>query len=1012
MKGKKMISITGHYNEFTVFLAVIVGILASYTALDIMSKMMKKQRNNYLWLTLSAASMGIGVGAMHYIAMLAYYVPVSFHFNAVLSVIALIIAISGSLGAFWTFWKWGTSVWSGLILGSSILGTHYIAMAAIETEAHIHYAVLSVLLSIIIALVVAFYAMHLFFRSKSVKANPFLKLVSSILLGIGISAMHFISMYGMKLHIEHSVVRRWGQWLPYQAPFSNMIASITITLLIVFLLVAAFKRQEEVRDSQLKEEYYQSLFNYNPNIVCAVDLYGNIQTINPKGIELTGYTLHQMEKIPFPYMFRETEKAEEYMWKSLNGDSVYYEATLIRKDNQPVYVEVTQMPIIVHGQIKGSYVIAKDVTDRKKAQQQLLDLQEDLKRTLSQQDGAIFKFVKNDEGYIHTMCEGKMIREMGYEEIDVVGKTLEEFLPESYAKENKGYYEKAWAGEKVSYEVLLNDFAYYTKLIPHIYKGEVKEVIGSIVDVTDLHEAREKLAKSESMYRSVLSTMSEGVVFHDLEGNLIAANAYAAKILQVPYDEILLVNPFGLDWEIIHPDGTPFALEDIPSVRCLRTKEPVRNTVMGIYLNEKKLTWLSVNAEPLQESKYYKGVVVTFYDITKQQEQEQDLLHSNQQMIIAKEEAEKANQAKSEFLSKVSHELRTPLNSILGYAQILEEQGEKDLTEKQLNRIRKILKAGNHLLYLINETLDLSKIESGHLAINLEPVSVKEAIEDALKIMKPLAKDKHSILYTRFHAYQEVFVEVDELRFQQILLNLLTNAIKYSPAYRDITIYTEITQHHVTILIEDRGFGIPASELNRIFEPFYRVNRLEKDGTGIGLALVKQLVVLMNGTCGVRSEEGKGSTFWVRFPLAHPPVPKRLSSEGEAEPFLGFSMPTSIVYIEDNDTNIELMQSILSPYKNVKLLVAKTGENGIGLIRSISPDMILIDIDLPDMNGFEVCTQLQLEKELKHIPRVALSASAMQSDIDQAFLVGFSEYVTKPIHISTFLNVLKRLTKA
>ena len=1007
-----MISITGHYNEFTVFLAVIVGILASYTALDIVSKMMKKQRNNYLWLTLSATSMGLGVGAMHYIAMLAYYVPVSFHFDVVLSVLALIIAISGSLVAFWTFWKWRTSVWSGLILGSSILGTHYIAMAAIETEARIHYAVLSVLLSIIIALVVAFYAMHLFFRSKSVKANPFLKLVSSILLGIGISAMHFISMYGMKLHIAHSVARRWGQWLPYQAPFSNIIASITITLLIVFLLVAAFKRQEEVRESQLKEEYYQSLFNYNPNIVCAVDLYGNIQTINPKGIELTGYTLNKMEKIPFPSMFREAERAEEYMWKSLRGDSVYYEATLIRKDNQSVYVEVTQMPIIVHDQIKGSYVIAKDVTDRKKAQQQLLDLQKDLKRTLSQQDGTIFKFVKNSKGYVYTMCEGKMIREMGYEEIDVVGKTPEEFLPESYARDNRSYYDKAWAGEKVSYEVLLNDFAYYTKLTPHIYKGEVQEVIGSIVDITDLHEAREKLAKSESMYRSVLSTMSEGVVFHDLEGNLIAANAYAAKILNVPYDQMLSVNPFGLDWEIIHPDGTAFALEDIPSVRCLHTKEPVRNTVMGIYLNEKKLTWLSVNAEPLQESKYYKGVVVTFYDITKQQEQEQDLLHSNQQMIIAKEEAEKANQAKSEFLSKVSHELRTPLNSILGYAQILEEQGEKDLTEKQLNRIRKILKAGNHLLYLINETLDLSKIESGHLAINLESVSVKEAIEDALKIMKPLAKDKHSIFYTRFHAYQEVFVEVDELRFQQILLNLLTNAIKYSPAYRDIIIYTDITQHHVTILIEDSGFGIPASELNRIFEPFYRVNRLEKDGTGIGLALVKQLVVLMNGTCGVRSEEGKGSTFWVRFPLVHPPIPKRVSNEGEAESFLGFSMPISIVYIEDNDTNIELMQSILSPYKNVKLLVAKTGENGIGLIRSISPDMILIDIDLPDMNGFEVCTQLQLEKELKHIPRVALSASAMQSDIDQAFLVGFSEYVTKPIHIATFLNVLKRLTKA
>ena len=1007
-----MISITGHYNEFTVFLAVIVGILASYTALDIVSKMMKKQRNNYLWLTLSATSMGLGVGAMHYIAMLAYYVPVSFHFDVVLSVLALIIAISGSLVAFWTFWKWRTSVWSGLILGSSILGTHYIAMAAIETEARIHYAVLSVLLSIIIALVVAFYAMHLFFRSKSVKANPFLKLVSSILLGIGISAMHFISMYGMKLHIAHSVARRWGQWLPYQAPFSNIIASITITLLIVFLLVAAFKRQEEVRESQLKEEYYQSLFNYNPNIVCAVDLYGNIQTINPKGIELTGYTLNKMEKIPFPSMFREAERAEEYMWKSLRGDSVYYEATLIRKDNQPVYVEVTQMPIIVHDQIKGSYVIAKDVTDRKKAQQQLLDLQKDLKRTLSQQDGTIFKFVKNSKGYVYTMCEGKMIREMGYEEIDVVGKTPEEFLPESYARDNRSYYDKAWAGEKVSYEVLLNDFAYYTKLTPHIYKGEVQEVIGSIVDITDLHEAREKLAKSESMYRSVLSTMSEGVVFHDLEGNLIAANAYAAKILNVPYDQMLSVNPFGLDWEIIHPDGTAFALEDIPSVRCLHTKEPVRNTVMGIYLNEKKLTWLSVNAEPLQESKYYKGVVVTFYDITKQQEQEQDLLHSNQQMIIAKEEAEKANQAKSEFLSKVSHELRTPLNSILGYAQILEEQGEKDLTEKQLNRIRKILKAGNHLLYLINETLDLSKIESGHLAINLESVSVKEAIEDALKIMKPLAKDKHSIFYTRFHAYQEVFVEVDELRFQQILLNLLTNAIKYSPAYRDIIIYTDITQHHVTILIEDSGFGIPASELNRIFEPFYRVNRLEKDGTGIGLALVKQLVVLMNGTCGVRSEEGKGSTFWVRFPLVHPPVPKRLSNKGEAESFLGFSMPISIVYIEDNDTNIELMQSILSPYKNVKLLVAKTGENGIGLIKSISPDIVLIDIDLPDMNGFEVCTQLQLEKELKHIPRVALSASAMQSDIDQAFLVGFSEYVTKPIHISTFLNVLKRLTKA
>ncbi|TYR79782.1 PAS domain S-box protein [Priestia megaterium] len=1006
-----MAILNGDYNMFTVVLSIVVSVMSAYTALDMLERTNRGESVSYRWISMSAFSMGMGVWSLHFIGMLSVYMPVHLKFNHELTLLSFIITLAGAFVAFLAYAKFKKTVYAGLMLGSSVVIAHYIAIAAIQIDAEIHYDIVSISFSIIIGLLLAIYALRLFETQRS-QHHKMIKLFSAIILGSGISGIHYIGIAGVTVTESVYLQGRFEQFVPYQESFANLLASVTVTLLILFLLVAAFKKHSEAQASMLKEASYQSLFNYNPDIVCSVNLNGYIDAMNTKGRDATDYMIHDVANIPFSSLFKtdEHDQIASFFQQSLAGKAVSYEATIVKQAGKELYVEVTQMPIIVGGVIHGVYVIAKDITNQKRAQERLHMLQEELKLTLAQQDGIILKLVKRNEQFIYTMCEGKLMKRLGCQCSDVVGLTLNEISLKTESKVKLFEYEKAWSGQEVWFEGVMKDINYYAKLTPIKKDGQVIEIIGTVTDITGLYMAQEQLAKSESMYRSVLSTMTEGLVFHDKQGEIVVANQHAANILEMTYEDFLKLNPTELEWEVIHPDGRSFEEEEIPSVKCLRTGQSSKNVVMGIHLTEKKLIWLSINAQPLSQSDYYEGVVVTFTDITKQRQQESELIRFNQELTLAKEEAEKANKAKTDFLSKVSHELRTPLNSILGYAQILADQGNEHLSPKQLERIDKISTAGKHLLHLINETLDLSKIEAGHLALNIQPVSINKAIEEAIKTMKPLAENRYLFLKVYSETNQDVFIEVDELRFQQILLNLLTNAVKYSHPHKEVKVRVINHDHDVIIRVSDEGVGIAESELHNIFEPFYRSHTLVKEGTGIGLALVKQLVTLMNGTYGVSSTEGKGSTFWVTFPKSKSKQKASIKADNDSVyQHKALTDVVDLVYVEDNDENVELMRAVFAKYGAIKLHVAKNGLSGLELIRTVRPHLILIDMDLPDITGVELCKKIKEHTDLTQIPLIAISANAMQQDIDKALVSGFEEYVTKPIHIESFFLLLQRI---
>ncbi|AQV94871.1 hybrid sensor histidine kinase/response regulator [Cupriavidus necator] len=370
--------------------------------------------------------------------------------------------------------------------------------------------------------------------------------------------------------------------------------------------------------------------------------------------------------------------------------------------------------------------------------------------------------------------------------------------------------------------------------------------------------------------------------------------------------------------------------------------------------------------------------------------------------------AENANRAKSEFLSSMSHELRNPLNAILGFAQLIASDSPPPPPSQQAS-IDQILKAGWHLLELINEVLDLAKIEAGQASLSPEPVSLVEALHECRAMLEQQALRRE--VRMRFPLPDSTcFVRADRTRLKQILLNLLSNAIKYNREQGTVDVQVT-TGDRVRVSVRDTGAGLAPERLPQLFQPFNRLGHEggPVEGTGIGLVVAKRLVELMGGAIGAESTPGVGSVFWVELPVARPP---EMTGEG-VEPATSVKAQTeaassvhTLLYVEDNPANVKLVEQLIARRSDVRLLIAVTGTLGVELARTSLPDLIVMDIHLPDINGIEALRRLRENPMTTHIPVIALSANAMPRDIEKGMRAGFFRYLTKPIRLNEFMDAL------
>ena len=538
----------------------------------------------------------------------------------------------------------------------------------------------------------------------------------------------------------------------------------------------------------------------------------------------------------------------------------------------------------------------------------------------------------------------------------------------------------------------------------------------------------------------ILCSIIDGTVAKQLEREIQDAREYAENIVETVREplvvlnsnlKILTANHSFYDTFKVTPEETigNFIYDlgnrqwDIPKLRVLFEDILPHDTVFNGYEVDHVFPGIGrkiilLNARQIfRENIGSRVILLAMEDITarKQAEEErsrldQVLQDKNTELENAKLLAEKANLAKSDFLSSMSHELRTPLGAILGFAQLM-ESGSPQPTPSQKRSIDQILKGGWYLLELINEILDLALIESGKLSLSLEPVSLTEVLQECEAMIETQAQKRGiNVAFTRLEV--PCFVNADRTRVKQVIINLLSNAIKYNTANGTVTVAcTSSSPDSIRITVRDTGAGLVPEQLEQLFQPFNRLGQQSsgEEGTGIGLVVCKRLVELMGGQIGVESTIGKGSLFWFELNLTTEPQDAARATESATSAQVHTPMDArlhTLLYVEDNPANLMLVEDLIERRPDIRLLSARTAIHGIEIARASLPDIILMDINLPGISGLDALKILANDPSTQHIPVVALSANAIPRDIEKGLETGFFRYLTKPIKVNDFMDTL------
>ena len=721
---------------------------------------------------------------------------------------------------------------------------------------------------------------------------------------------------------------------------------------------------------------------------------------------------------------------EALVFKASRGIEDIYELTYIRKDGSrfPAVVSVTALRDDQNA-IIGYLLIGTDNTARKQAEEALVKA------------GALQSAIFNSANFSSIATDAKGViqifnvgaeRMLGYAAIDVVNKITpadisdpQEVIARAKALSGElgtpitpGFEAlvfKASRGIEDIYELtyIRKDGSRFPAVVSvTALRDDQNAIIGYLLIGTDNTarkqvEAEQKkldqrLRDQQFYTRSLIESNTDALMATDPSGIITDVNKQMEALTGCTRDELIgapLKNYFT------DPERAEAGIRRVLSEKKLTDYELTARARDG------KETVVSYNATTFYDrDRKLQGVFAAARDVTERKRLDQVLHEKNVELESARFVAEKANLAKSEFLSSMSHELRSPLNAILGFSQLM-ESGSPPPTPSQKASIDQILQAGWYLLELINEILDLALIESGKLSLSLEPMSLPEVMLDCQAMIEPqVRKSGIRITFPQFDS--PCFVNADRTRVKQVLINLLSNAIKYNRVGGTIEVTCRaVTADRLRISVQDSGEGLSPEKLAQLFQPFNRLGQeaSAEEGTGIGLVVSKRLVELMAGEIGVQSIVGVGSVFWIELSAAT--APEFTAGTDEALAFLaapdltGAALRT-LLYVEDNRANLHLVEQLIARRPDLRLLSAADGTRGIALARIHQPEVILMDINLPGISGIEALKILREDPATKHIPVLALSANAMPRDIEKGLEAGFFLYLTKPIKINEFMEAL------
>ncbi|HAU29633.1 MAG TPA: hybrid sensor histidine kinase/response regulator [Rhodospirillaceae bacterium] len=540
----------------------------------------------------------------------------------------------------------------------------------------------------------------------------------------------------------------------------------------------------------------------------------------------------------------------------------------------------------------------------------------------------------------------------------------------------------------------------------HDRTRHLKGVFASAHDITNRKLLENKLKQEQKFKDALLENIMDAVVACDANGRLVLFNRIAREWHNLDVAASLPQEEWSSHYNLYHEDQkTLMKKDEIPLVRAFNG-EIVENVNMVICTKGKACRQVVCSAVPIFDHASHKmGAITVMRDVTEQNKAKEKILQANQKL-------EKANMAKSDFLSSMSHELRSPLNAILGFAQLMESDIPPP-SPTQKESLSQILISGRYLLKLINDILDLAKVESGKVPMSREPVSLSETILECQSMIEPQAQ-RHNITMVFPKIEDSIFIHADKTRIKQVILNLLSNAIKYNHEGGTVELACSKGKAPdiIHVSISDTGEGISPEHMKNLFQPFNRLGREDSgiEGTGIGLVLAKKLIEQMGGEIGAESQPGSGSTFWFEICKVLEPTLSQAGNDITPTPpgaLLDETKTYTLLYVENNAANQHLIEQLISRHPNLHMISALNGALGIQLAQERHPDVILMDINLPDINGLDVLKILHDNPETKNIPTIAISANAMPSDIEDALNAGFSHYLTKPIRIVELMKALE-----